>query len=304
MVGHTGFHGVYPILYSFFDAEGRLDREAMRRQVNGAIAGGAHGIAVMGLATEVGKLDVNERRQVIDWVGEDIGGRVPFAVTVGEGSVPGQIEFVKAAVAAGADWAILQPPAIQGVPEIEYVRFLGAVADRSEVPLAVQNAPGLMATSLSNNAMKTLNKQHSNVCLLKGEGPAVYLKQLMDDTEGAFDIFGGIAGIQFPDSLRAGCVGMIPAVDLFDPQVRIYELMRQGTPEAIAEAEAMHRELLPLIVFMMSSVENFIAYGKRLAAKRLGLENGAARQPSVPVTEFGLQVMEHWAAHLGPLPAD
>ena len=302
MVGHTGFHGVYPILYSFFDAEGRLDREAMRRQVNGAIAGSAHGIAVMGLATEVGKLDVNERRQVVDWVGEDIGGRVPFAVTVGEGSVPGQIEFVKAAVAAGADWAILQPPAIQGVPEIEYVRFLGAVADRSEVPLAVQNAPGLMATSLSNGALKTLNKQHPNVCLLKGEGPAVYLKQLMDDTDGAFDIFGGIAGIQFPDSLRAGCVGMIPAVDLFDPQVRIYELMRQGTPEAITEAETMHRELLPLIVFMMSSVENFIAYGKRLAARRLGLENGAARQPSVPVTEFGLQVMEHWADTLGPLP--
>ena len=302
MVGHTGFHGVYPILYSFFDAEGRLDREAMRRQVNGAIAGGAHGIAVMGLATEVGKLDVNERRQVVDWVGEDIAGRVPYAVTVGEGSVPGQIEFVKAAVAAGADWAILQPPAIQGVPEIEYVRFLGAVADRSEVPLAVQNAPGLMATSLSNNALKTLNKQHPNVCLLKGEGPATYLKQLMDDTDGAFDIFGGIAGIQMPDSLRAGCVGMIPAVDLFDPQVRIYELMRQGTPDAVAEAEAMHRDLLPLIVFMMSSVENFIAYGKQLAARRLGLENSAARQPSVPVKDFGLQVMEHWAKQLGPFP--
>ena len=302
MTGHTGFHGVYPILYSFFDAQGQLDRDAMRRQVNGAIAAGAHGIAVMGLATEVGKLDVNERRQVIDWVGEDIAGRVPFAVTVGEGSVPGQIAFVKAAIEAGADWAILQPPAIQGVPEIEYIRFLGAVADQSDVPLAVQNAPGLMATSLSNGALKTLNRQHPNVCLLKGEGPAVYLKQLIDDTDGAFDIFGGIAGIQFPDSLRAGCVGMIPAVDLFDPQVRIYELMQQGTPEAIAEAEAIHRELLPLIVFMMSSVENFIAYGKLLAAMRLGLENGAARQPSVPVTEFGLQVMEHWAKHLEPFP--
>ena len=302
MTGHTGFHGVYPILYSFFDAAGQLDRAAMRRQVNGAIAAGAHGIAVMGLATEVAKLDVNERRRVIEWVGEDIAGRVPFAVTVGEGSVPGQIEFVKAAVDAGADWSILQPPPIQGVPEIEYVRFLGAVADKSEIPLAVQNAPGLMATSLSNNALKALNKQHSNVCLLKGEGPATYLKQLMEDTDGVFDIFGGMAGIQFPDSLRAGSVGLIPAVDLFDPQVRMYELLRKGTAEAISEAETIHRELLPLIVFMMSSVENFIAYGKRLAAKRLGLDNGNARQPSVPVTEFGMQIMEHWAEHLGPFP--
>ena len=298
---NTKFHGVYPILYSFFDEQGQLDREAMRRQVEGCIAGGAHGIAVMGLATEVGKLDVNERRQVIDWVGEDINGRVPYAVTVGEGSVSGQIEFVKGAQSAGADWVILQPPAIGGVPESEYVRFLGDVASKSELPIAIQNAPGLMATSLSNKALKELNRQHPNVCLLKGEGPATYLKQLMEDTAGAFDIFGGMAGIQLPDSLRAGCVGMIPAADIFDPQVKIYELMAQGTAESIAEAERMHRELLPLLVFMMSSVENFIAYGKRLMAKRLGLESGRARQPSVPVTEFGLQIMSHWAEQLGPL---
>ena len=297
----TNFHGVYPILYSFFDEQGQLDREAMRRQVEGCIAGGAHGIAVMGLATEVGKLDVNERRRVIEWVGEDINGRIPYAVTVGEGSVSGQIAFVKGAQAVGADWVILQPPAIGGVPESEYVRFLGDVASQLELPIAIQNAPGLMATSLSNKALKELNRQHPNVCLLKGEGPATYLKQLMEDTDGAFDIFGGMAGIQLPDSLRAGCVGMIPAADIFDPQVKIYELMRQGTPEAIAEAERLHRELLPLLVFMMSSVENFIAYGKHLMAKRLGLKNGKARQPSVPVTEFGLQIMSHWAAHLGPL---
>jgi len=302
MSTNTDFHGVYPILYSFYDDQGRLDRSAMRRQVDGAIAAGAHGIAVMGLATEVGKLDVNERRTLIDWVGEDVAGRVPLAVTVGESSVCGQIAFVNAAKAAGADWCILQPPAIAGVPEGEYVRFLGAVADKVDIPLAVQNAPGLMATSLSNSALKSLNRAHPNVCLLKGEGPATYLKQLMDDTDGAFDIFGGMAGIQFPDSLRAGCVGMIPAVDLFDPQVRIYELMRTGTPEAIAEAESLHRDLLPLIVFMMSSVENFIAYGKHLAALRLGLPNGLARQPSVPVSEFGLDIMAHWARHLGPFP--
>ncbi len=302
MSANTDFHGVYPILYSFYDHQGQLDREAMRRQVNGAIAAGAHGIAVMGLATEVGKLDVNERRKVIDWVGEDVARRVPLAVTVGEGSVAGQIAFVNAAKDAGADWCILQPPAITGVPESEYVRFLGGVAEKVDIPLAVQNAPGLMTTSLSNGALKTLNRAHPNVCLLKGEGPATYIKQLMEDTDGAFDIFGGMAGIQFPDSMRAGCVGMIPAVDLFDPQVRIYNLMREGTPEAIAEAENLHRELLPLIVFMMSSVENFIAYGKHLAALRLGLPNGLARQPSVPVSKFGLEIMEHWAQHLGPFP--
>jgi 4-hydroxy-tetrahydrodipicolinate synthase len=297
----TGFKGIYPILYSFFDEEGELDRDAMRRQVEGCIAAGAHGIAVMGLATEVGKLDVNERRRVIDWVGEDIAGRVPYAVTIGETSVPGQIRFLEAARQAGADWAILQPPAIAGVPEPETVRFLGQVADRADIPLAIQNAPGVMATSLSNAGLKTLNRQHPNVCLLKAEGPATYIHQLMQDTDGAYEMFGGLGGIQLPDSLRAGCVGLIPAADLFDPQVRIYDLMTEGSPEAVAEAERLHREILPLIVFMMSSVENFIAYGKPLLAQRLGLKNGAARQPSVPVSDFGLSIVAKWAERLGPM---
>ena len=300
----TGFQGVYPILYAFFDDAGKLDRQAMRAQVNGCIAAGAHGIAVMGLATEVGKLDVRERRQILEWVGEDVAGRVPLAVTVGEPSIDGQIEFVRAAEEAGADWSILQPPAIIGAPEAEYVRFFGKVADKAGIPLGIQNAPGLMATSLSNAALRDLNAQHSNVCLLKGEGPAIYIEQLMEDTAGAYDIFGGMAGIQFPDSLRAGAVGMIPAADLFDPQIKIFELFQKGDAASIAEAERLHRELLPLIVFMMTSVENFVCYGKRLLAERLGLgiEAGRGRSPAQQLTDFGIEVMRYWANYLGPLP--
>jgi 2-keto-3-deoxy-L-arabinonate dehydratase len=299
----TGFSGVYPILCAFFDDVGRLGREAMRRQLEACIANGAHGIAVMGLATEVGELEAWERRQVIEWVGEDVAGQVPLAVTVGEPSVNGQVEFVKAAVAAGADGAILQPPAIAGAPEAEYLRFFGQVVEKSDIPLGIQNAPGLMATSLSNAGLKALNQAHPNICLLKGEGPVVYIKSLVDDTNGAFDIFGGFAGIQLSDGLRAGAVGMIPAVDLFDPQFKIYELMAKGDAASVAEAEHIHRELLPLIVFLMHSVENFVCYGKRLLAERLGLgaEAGRGRSPAQQPTEFGMQIMRHWAKHLGPL---
>ena len=58
----TDFRGVYPILYAFFGADGRLDRAAMRRQVEACIRGGAHGIAALGLATEVNKLTDSEKR--------------------------------------------------------------------------------------------------------------------------------------------------------------------------------------------------------------------------------------------------
>jgi len=52
----TPFRGIYPILYAFFGPDGRLDEAAMRKQVRCCLAGGAHGLAVLGLATEVNKL--------------------------------------------------------------------------------------------------------------------------------------------------------------------------------------------------------------------------------------------------------
>ena len=65
----------------------------MRRQLDACVAGGVHGIAILGIVTEFNKLDVNERRQIIEWTAEDLAGRVPLAVTINELSVHGQIEM-------------------------------------------------------------------------------------------------------------------------------------------------------------------------------------------------------------------
>ena len=291
--------GIWPILYAFFDATGHVDRSAMRRQIDACVAGRAHGVAVMGLATEVGKLDVRERRQLLEWVAEDLAGRRPLTVTVAEPSVEGQVEMARAAERLGAGWVILQPPAVAGLPEIEYVRFLGAVADRVSLPVAIQNAPGYLGVSLSNGALREISRQHPNVCLLKGEGPAVVIRRLIEETQGVFRVLNGRGGLELPDNLRAGCVGLIPAPECFDVQVRIFELMRAGRPADDAEAERLYRSILPLLVFLMHSVENLLCYGKRVAARRLGLGEVHDRAPAQPPTAFGLASAERYAAHLG-----
>jgi 2-keto-3-deoxy-L-arabinonate dehydratase len=292
--------GIWPILYAFFDGSGRVDRTAMRRQIDGCVAGGAHGVAVMGLATEVGKLDVRERRQLMEWVAEDLDGRKPLAVTLAEPSVDGQVEMARFAERLGAGWVILQPPPVAGLPEAEYVRFLGAVADRVSLPLAVQNAPGYLGVSLSSAGLRELHRQHPNVCLLKGEGPAAVIRRVIEDTQGAFRVLNGRGGLELPDNIRAGCVGLIPAPECFDVQVQIFELMRTGRPVDEAEAERLYRGILPLIVFLMQSVENFLCYGKRVAARRLGLGEVHDRPPAQPPTAFGLASAERYAAGLGP----
>lgn len=291
-------HGVYPMLYAFFNAQGGLDRHAVRRQVQACVGNGAHGMAVLGLGTEVNKLSDSERRQLVDWVAEELGGRLPLAVTVNAPGVDAQVEFAKFAQSRGASWVILQPPPDRGVPEDFFVRFFGAVADRVDLPVAIQNAPEYLGVGLTPAGITALAKNHPNFRILKGEGPALVIRQVIEETGGSVTVFNGRGGLELIDNLRAGCAGMIPASDNFDYQARIFDLMRAGDE---AQAETVYREVLPAIVFVMQSLDTLHTYGKRVAALRLGLGPVFDRAPALAPNEFGMRCVQRYAAALGPL---
>ena len=294
----SGFHGIYPMLYTFFDADGKIDVGVMRRQVDACIGAGAHGIAILGIVGEFNKMDVNERRVVLDVVAEAVEGRVPLAVTIVEPSIPGQINFLRAAEAAGADWIILQPPPIKGIPEAELVRFFANIAESAKVPVAVQNNPVNLDVWLTNSGLQDLRRAAANIVLLKGEGPVTTVSETIATTHGAFDVFCGLGGRELTMSLRAGCVGCVPAPDLVDVQVRIYELMRDGKDQSQAVADELLSLNLPLIQFLLHSPPHMLHYGKHLFAKRIGVHEINPRAPTVVPTEFGASVVARYASNL------
>jgi 2-keto-3-deoxy-L-arabinonate dehydratase len=299
----TGFSGVYPMLYALFGRDGALDREAMRRQVEYCVASGVHGVASLGLGTEVSKLSPEERLSVMAWAAADLAGRLPLAVTVFGATPEKQIAFVEAAAGRSVDWVILQPPRTgQKITEDQLVDFFGQVADASPLPVAIQNAPQYIGVGLTSQGIDRLSRDHPNVRLLKAEGSAVETRALIELTEGRMAVFQGRGGMEFTDVMRAGCVGMIPSVESCHVQSKIFELMQTGRAEDVERAERLYAELAPLIMFLMQSVDQFLCYGKRLTAQRLGLAEVHDRQPAQAPTRFGLDCLARHAEVLDRLP--
>lgn len=292
----TDVHGIYPILYAYFGADGKLDREAMRRQAEACVNMGAHGIAALGLATEVSKLSLAERHDVMAWLTEDVAGRLPVAITVFGDTPDEQIAFVKAAAELGAAWVILQPPQGASIDEPGLIRFFGKVMDASPIPVAIQNAPQYLGVGLSDEGLHTLCRNHENFTLLKGEGSALQIADTIKAVDGALAVLNGRGGLEITDNFRAGCVGLIPAPECADVQVRIYEQMRAGNE---AEAERLYSEILPLITFLMQSVDQFLCYGKRLTAQRLGLGLVHDREPCQRPTALGTAVLKRYSREMG-----
>ncbi len=293
--------GVHPILYAFYGPDGRLDRAALERQVDVCLAAGCHGIALLGLVTEVFRLSTAERLDLVGWAAQRVAGRVPVMATVAEVSVHGQVDFIAEAKRRGADWVVLQPPPVKGVPEREIVRFLGEVADRSPLPVGVQNNPLNMDVSVSHDALLALHRNHPNIRFMKAEGPAVSVAAFAREASRSCDVFAGHGGIEWPTNLRSGCQGLIPAPELVDAQVALFGLWSAGETE---RAEALHRAILPVVVFMSRALPLLIAYGKRLMAMRMGWPEVHPRLPDTAVSGFGMEEIGRFAALLGPLPAE
>lgn len=294
----AAFSGIHAILYAFFDAEERLDRAAMRRQVDLCIAAGVDGVIALGLATEVAKLDEAERLSVMDWLVEDARGRVPVGITIAANSVAAQLRQIRHAEAIGVDWVILQPPATGSYPAGEYIEFFGRVSAETSLPVAIQNAPAYLGRGLSVDEIAQLVDRYPNIRAVKGEGSAIESFHLVQQAGERIPVLNGRGGLELIDNLRAGCAGFILAPDCIDIAVEACRAFRAGDEAAAGDAYA---RFLPTATLVMQSLESLVAYGKRLFARRAGL-TVHDRAPALRPSEFGLRTVDIHAARLGRFP--
>ena len=104
-------------------------------------------------------------------------------------------------------------------------------------------------------------------------------------------------GRAFPHEQGAGLTVILDAMPL-DGRIVLLELGNDDDA-----AEALYREVLPLLTFIMQSMDQFLCYGKRLIARRLGLGEVHDRAPAQAPTPFGLACLERHAARVTRISA-
>jgi 4-hydroxy-tetrahydrodipicolinate synthase len=290
--------GIFPILYAFFDHHGALDRAAFEQQIDTCLAAGAHGIALLGLITEVKALTLAERETLVRWTVERVAGRVPVMATIAGETLDEVRALAAAAEQAGADSLVLQPPIGQRPSSSDLLEFYSSAMAGIGTEVGIQNAPEFLGVGLSPEEVLRLRERHAHFTVMKGEGPVVHVKPFVDALGGTMRVFNGRGGLELPDNILAGCAGMIPAPDCADVQMRVFDLLAAGDIET---AGSLYATILPYIVFSMQSLDVAILYGKRMFARRAGIDNACAcRVPTLVPNPFLDAAMARWSAPLGP----
>lgn len=286
--------GIHPIVYALFDAEGGLDRQAMRRQIEICIAQGAVGIVTLGLATEVRHLSADQRRQIVEWNAEDIAGRVPLGVTIFAPTPDEQIADIHHAAQAGADWVVLQAPA-SAKDETGLVESFARVLDASPIQAAIQNMPQFLGVGLGVEAIAAIAARHRTFFGVKQEVSAIETAELIERLPAGAQVLSGRGGMELVDCMKAGVVGNIPAPECADYLVALWGHMEAGRE---VEAREIYQRVLPMATFVLQSLEALTTYGKLLFCLRNDVafhQRGGAMAPST----FGLRALEGHARGLG-----
>ena len=284
------WRGIYPAICTPFTESDEVDIDAQRRVVRFALDGGAHGLALFGLAGEYLKLSVAERKRLVDVVVQEVDGAVPLFVGVGAESASAACDLAQHAERAGASCVVVPPPVPATTGANGLLDYFLAVAGAVSLPVMIQEAPAYLGISLGPSFVAGVADRAETVRLVKLEAGSHELARWISVLGAEFSVWGGDGGMYALDCLRVGAAGIIPGCDLVDVLVRVYNLERGGDS---ASADVLLARVLPMLVFeMQHSIDHYNHCAKYILRRR-GVEmRTALREPFEHFGEASVRLLE------------
>lgn len=119
----------------------RLDESGLERLIEHVLAGGVHGLFVLGTTGEGPSLSVELRHEVVDAVCRHVAGRVPVIVCISDTALVESIRLAEHAQDAGAAAVVSAAPFYFPIGQAELKRYVSELAAEAPLPLFLYNMP-------------------------------------------------------------------------------------------------------------------------------------------------------------------
>lgn len=277
----TRVAGVCPVVATPFTDAGAVDVDGFRNTVRHLASVGVESVMFPGFASEFYKLTDDERDGLVDVLIEEAADAPsPMAVVI---SIPDHatsiaVDRARRAVAAGAHMINLLPPSAHGPSSAQVRRHLAAVLGAvPSTPAILQYAPAQTGVSLDPSAIATMASENPNLVQVKVEStPPGQLISALREVAPQLSCIVGYAGLQLPDGLRRGAVGVQPGSSFPELYLALWKRWSDGD---IGGAQDLHTRLLPYLSYWMQSVELIIAAEKEISRRRGIISSAACRAP-------------------------
>ncbi len=269
-----------------FTADGALDTDGAARLATYLVDDMRNdGLIISGTTGESPTTTDQEMDRLLRAVIGAVGDRATIVAGAGTNDTAHSIELARQAERAGADGLLIVTPYYNKPPQEGLIAHFTAVADATGLPCMLYDIPGRTGTAINPGTLMRL-AQHPRIIAVKdAKGDFRATSEVMLATDLVF--YSGDDIINLP-WLSVGAAGFVSVVGHVVGD-RLHDMIDAYLAGRVAEARAIHLEVLPVIIGIMTRTQGAIM--AKAALRLLGLPGGGNRPPLVDATPEQIELL-------------
>jgi 4-hydroxy-tetrahydrodipicolinate synthase len=276
------YHGLVPPLVTPLRARDTLDEAGLERLLEHVLAGGVHGVFLLGTTGEGPGLSYRLRRDLVARACRHVAGRVPVLVGITDTAFEESLAVARHAAACGADAVVAAPPYYfpEGQPEL--AEYLERLVPELPLPLFLYNMPALTKVSFEGETLRRAMDLPGIIGLKDSSGNLTYFHHAVRLRRSHRPDWTLLMG---PEELLADAVwagghgGVCGGANLWPRlYVDLFEAARAGD---FARADTLRQRVLDVgeLVYRIGRHPSALIKGLKCALAELGICDDALTEP-------------------------
>jgi len=146
--------GVVPPMITPLVDEYNLDLPGLKKLIEHILAGGVHGLFLLGTTGEGPSLSNKLKYEMVKKSCEIIAGRVPVLVGISDTSFAESISLAEHAAECGADAVVLAPPYYFPAGQAELLEYFEHLAPKLALPIFLYNMPSMTKVTINVDTLQ------------------------------------------------------------------------------------------------------------------------------------------------------
>jgi dihydrodipicolinate synthase/N-acetylneuraminate lyase len=271
---------VPPMLTPMLDRD-TLDIAGLERLVEHIIAGGVHGLFILGTTGEAPSLSYKLRRELIERVCRLVAGRVPVLAGVTDTSFVESLAMAGYAADHGVDAVVLAPPYYFPAGQPELGEYLHHLVDACPLPVFLYNMPSMTKLVIEPETVRHLTGLENIIGIKDSSGDLAYFRELLAlarDQRPDWRILIGPEAL-LAEATAAGGHGGVSGGANLHPRlfVELYDAVRQG--DALRSSQLQQQVLALGRIYTVGNYSSAIIKGLKCSLMLLGICNDFMAEP-------------------------
>jgi len=219
-----------------------LDLPGLERVIRHLLAGGVHGLFLLGTTGEGTSVSHRLRRELIERSSKLVNGRVPLLAGITDTSFVESVNLARAAAEAGADAVVLSPPYAMPEGQAELREYLEHILPELPLPVFLYHVPPLTKVAFELDVVRWAVDQPRIVGMKDSSGSMIYFNRVRELTRAraGWSLLVGPEELLAESVLLGGHGGVCASANIFPRlYVELYEAAQRGDLPRTRELHSM-----------------------------------------------------------------